>query len=149
VRRTYIPTGDGETKRPIGIPTFEDKVLQRAVTMVLEAVYEEDFLNCSYGFRRGRSAHDALEVLWRGLMEMGGGWVLELDIKSYFDTLEHDRLRELLDRRVRDGVIRRTIDKWLAAGVWEAGRVSHPPTGTPQGGVITPRTQEVTFSLSA
>jgi RNA-directed DNA polymerase len=138
VRRTYIPNGDGETKRPIGIPSFEDKVLQRAVTMVLEAVYEEDFLDCSYGFRPGRSAHDALEVLWRGLMEMGGGWVLELDIKSYFDTLEHGRLRELLDRRVRDGVIRRAIDKWLAAGVWEAGRVSHPATGTPQGGVISP-----------
>ena len=138
VRRTYIPKGDGETKRPIGIPTFEDKVLQRAVAMVLEAVYEEDFLDCSYGFRPGRSAHDALEVLWRGLMEMGGGWVLEMDIKSFFDILEHDRLRELLDRRVRDGVIRRTIDKWLTAGVWEAGRVSHPPTGTPQGGVISP-----------
>jgi len=138
VRRTYIPKGDGEAKRPIGIPGFEDKVLQRAVTMVLEAVYEEDFLDCSYGFRPGRSAHDALEVLWRGLMEMGGGWVLELDIKSYFDTIEHGRLREFLDRRVRDGVIRRTIDKWLSAGVWEAGRVSHPPTGTPQGGVISP-----------
>jgi len=138
VRRTYIPKGDGKTKRPIGIPSFEDKVLQRAVTMVLEAVYEEDFLDCSYGSRPGRSAHDALGALWRGLMKAGGGWVLELDIKSYFDTLDHRCLRKLLDRRVRDGVIRRAIDKWLAAGVWEAGRVSYPTTGTPQGGVVSP-----------
>lgn len=138
VRRTYIPKGDGKTKRPIGIPSFEDKVLQRAVTMVLGTVYEEDFLDCSYGSRPGRSAHDALGALWGGLMEMGGGWVLELDIKSYFDTLEHSRLREILDQRVRDGVIRRTIDKWLAAGVWEAGRVSYPTAGTPQGGVVSP-----------
>jgi len=138
VRRTYIPKGDGKTKRPIGIPSFEDKVLQRAVKMVLETVYEEDFLDCSYGSRPGRSAHDALGALWRGLMEMGGGWVLELDIKSYFDTLEHSCLRKILDQRVRDGVIRRTIDKWLAAGVWEAGRVSYPTAGTPQGGVVSP-----------
>jgi RNA-directed DNA polymerase len=138
VRRTYIPKGDGKTKRPIGIPSFEDKVLQRAVKMVLEAVYEEDFADCSYGSRPGRSAHDALGALWRGLMEMGGGWVLELDIKSYFDTLEHSCLRKILDQRVRDGVIRRTIDKWLAAGVWEAGRVSYPTAGTPQGGVVSP-----------
>ena len=138
VRRTYIPKGDGKTKRPIGIPSFEDKVLQRAVTMVLGAVYEEDFLDCSYGSRPGRSAHDALGALWRGLMKAGGGWILELDIKSYFDTIDHRCLRKILDRRVRDGVIRRAIDKWLAAGVWEAGRVSYPTTGTPQGGVVSP-----------
>jgi group II intron reverse transcriptase/maturase len=106
--------------------------------MVLEAVYEEDFVDCSYGSRPGRSAHEALGALWGGLMEMGGGWVLELDIKSYFDTLEHSCLRKILDQRVRDGVIRRTIDKWLAAGVWEAGRVSYPTAGTPQGGVVSP-----------
>jgi retron-type reverse transcriptase len=123
VRRTFIPKGDGRSTRPIGIPTFEDKLLQRAVAMVLEAVYEQDFLDCSYGFRPGRSAHGALEALQQGLMEMGGGFVLEVDIKSYFDSLDHRQLRAILDLRVRDGVVRRAIDKWLAAGVWEAERV--------------------------
>jgi RNA-directed DNA polymerase len=149
VRRTHIPKGDGKSTRPIGIPTFEDKVLQRAVSMVLEAVYEQEFLDCSYGFRPGRSAHQALGVLWEGLMSMGGGYVLEVDIKSFFDSLSHCCLREFLNQRVRDGVLRRTIDKWLKAGVMEEGLVTHPDTGTPQGGVITPRTQKVTFSLSA
>jgi len=138
VRRTYIPKGDGRTKRPIGIPTIEDKVLQRAVVMVLEAVYEQDFLDCSYGFRPGRSARGALEALRQGLTSMGGGWVLELDIKSFFDTVDHRQLRSFLDRRVRDGVLRRTIDKWLAAGVLEGGSVSYPDAGTPQGGVVSP-----------
>ena len=138
VRRSYVPKGDGSQTRPIGIPTFEDKVLQRAVSMVLEAVYEQDFLSCSYGFRPGRSAHHALEDLWRELTAMGGGWVLEVDIKSYFDSIPHSPLREILDQRVRDGVLRRTIDKWLAAGVMEGTEHSHPDAGTPQGGVVSP-----------
>jgi len=138
VRRTYVPKGDGRQERPIGIPTFEDKVLQRAVTTVLEAVYEQDFLPCSYGYRPGRSAHTALEDLWQGLMKMRGGWVLELDITAFFDSLDHSRLRWILDQRVRDGVLRRTIDKWLAAGVLEGEELSHPDAGTPQGGVVSP-----------
>jgi RNA-directed DNA polymerase len=138
VKRVHIPKGSGSQTRPIGIPSFEDKVLQRAVAMVLEAIYEEDFLDCSYGFRPGRSAHDALRDLWWGVMGMGGGWVLEVDIRSFFDELDHDHLRTFLDRRVRDGVIRRAIGKWLQAGVLEEGRVRHPVTGTPQGGVISP-----------
>lgn len=138
VRRVMIPKGDGRSLRPIGVPTFEDKALQRAVVMVLEAIYEQDFLDCSFGFRPGRSAHQALEVLWDGLMNMGGGWVLEVDIQSFFDTLDHAHLRNFLDQRVRDGVIRRTIDKWLAAGVMEEGSVSYPDSGSPQGGVISP-----------
>lgn len=138
VRRVHIPKGDGKSTRPIGIPAFEDKVLQRAVLMVLEAVYEQDFLDCSYGFRRGRSAHQALEVLWRSLMDMGGGWILDVDIKSFFDTIPYFPLRAILNQRVRDGVLRRTIDKWLAAGVMEDGAVSYPDAGTPQGGVISP-----------
>jgi RNA-directed DNA polymerase len=138
VRRTYVPKGDGSKTRPIGIPTFEDKVLQRAVTMVLTAVYEQDFLDCSHGYRPGRSAHTALEALRQGLMEMGGGWVLEVDIKGFFDNLSHSCLREFLDQRVCDGVLRRTIDKWLAAGVLEGIELSHPDAGTPQGGVVSP-----------
>jgi group II intron reverse transcriptase/maturase len=138
VRRTYVPKGDGSQQRPIGIPTFEDKVLQRAVTMVLEAVYEQDFLPCSYGYRPGRSAHTALSDLQQGLMSMGGGWVIELDIKAFFDSLSHSQLRRILAQRVRDGVLRRTIDKWLAAGVMEDGALSHPDAGTPQGGVVSP-----------
>ena len=81
----YIPKGDGENQRPLGIPTFEDKVLQRAVAMVLEAVYEQDFLDCSYGFRPGRSAHQALSLLQQGMMAMKGGWVLDVDIRGFLD----------------------------------------------------------------
>jgi RNA-directed DNA polymerase len=138
LRRVYIPKGDGKKTRPIGIPTFEDKILQRAVAMTLEAVYEQDFLPCSYGFRPGRSAHDALHALWDGVMRMHGAWVLEVDIQSFFDSVDHGQLRSILDQRVRDGVIRRTIDKWLNAGVLDAGELSYPDGGTPQGGVISP-----------
>jgi group II intron reverse transcriptase/maturase len=138
VRRARIPKGDGSKTRPIGIPTFEDKVLQRAVAMILGAVYEQDFRDCSYGFRPERSAHQALQELWEGLMRVGGGWVLELDIEDFFGSLDHQRLREILRRRVRDGVLLRLIGKWLRAGVLEEGNLTHPEAGTPQGGVISP-----------
>ena len=138
VRRVHIPKGDGKETRPIGIPTLEDKVLQRAVTMVLEAVYEQDFSDCSYGFRPGRSAHMALDALWKSVMSMGGGWVLELDFRKFFDTLEHGHLRAILAKRVRDGVLTRLIGKWLNAGVLEGEVLTRPEEGTPQGGVISP-----------
>ena len=93
VRRVHIPKGDGRKTRPIGIPTFEDKVLQRAVVMVLESVYEQDFLDASCGFRPGRSAHGALQTFWEQTMKMGGGWVIDLDIQGFFDTLDHRHLR--------------------------------------------------------
>jgi len=138
VKRAYIPKGDGTITRAIGIPTFEDKILQRAVAMVLEPIYEQDFLNCSYGFRPGRSAHQALEV-WRDrLMDFGGGWVIELDVQRFFDTLDKAQLRAFVQRRVCDGVLLRLIGKWLNAGVLEGRTVTYPEAGTPQGGVISP-----------
>ena len=138
VRRVHIPKGTGHQTRPLGIPTFEDKVLQRAVVMALEPIYEQDFLDCSYGFRPGRSAHQALQALWDQAMALGGCWLVEVDIQKFFDTLDHGQLREFLRRRVRDGVLLRLIDKWLKAGVLEDGDLSHPEAGSPQGGVISP-----------
>jgi group II intron reverse transcriptase/maturase len=138
VRRVHIPKGAGNETRPIGVPTFEDKVLQRAVVMALEPIYEQDFLPCSYGFRPGRSAHMALQSLWQQVMSLGGGWVVEVDIRKFFDTLDRAQLRQLLRQRVRDGVLLRLIDKWLKAGVLGDGELTHPEAGTPQGGVISP-----------
>src|SRR5487761_2383681 len=140
VRRTYILKGAGPETRPIGIPTLEDKVLQRAVVMLLEPIYETAFHDGSYGFRPGRSAHQALESLWKQTMDQGGGWILEMDIRKFFDTLDHTRLREFLQRRIRDGVLLRLIGKWLNAGVMEDGSLSYPEAGSPQGGVIAPPT---------
>ena len=139
VRRVRIPKGGSATEtRPLGVPTLEDKVLQRAVVMLLEPIYEQDFLDCSHGFRCGRSAHQALDSFRNQLMDCRGGWVLEVDIRKFFDTLGHGHLRTFLRLRVRDGVLLRLIDKWLKAGVMEDGCVSYPEAGAPQGGVASP-----------
>jgi len=137
VKRVHIPKSETET-RPIGMPTVENKVLERAVAMLLEPVYEREFLDCSYGFRTGRSPHQALDAVRGAVMAMGGGWVLDVDVRKYFDTIPHLKLREVVGHRIRDGVISRLIGKWLKAGVWEAGQVTYPEAGTPQGGVISP-----------
>ena len=138
VRRHYIPKSDGSGERGLGIPCFEDKIAQRAIVMLLEPIYEQDFLDCSFGFRPGRSAHQALQAVWKGIMERGGRWVLDVDVRKYFASISHAKLRELLARRVTDGVVRRMIDKWLKAGVLEEGQLHYPEAGTPEGGVISP-----------
>ena len=117
---------------------MKNKVLQRAVVMVLETIYEQDFKDCSYGFRLGRSAHQALEAVWKQAMDMRGGWIVEVDIRKFFDTIDHGHLRDFLQRRVRDGVLLRLIGKWLNAGVLEDGCVTHSEQGSPQGGLISP-----------
>jgi group II intron reverse transcriptase/maturase len=135
----HIPKGGSTTEtRPIGIPTIEDKVLQRAVVMLLQEVYRWDFHGCSYGFRRGCSAHQALADFWTQAKELQIGWVLDVDVRKFFDTLDHGHLRDLLQHRVRDGVILRLIGKWLQAGVLEEEILTYPEAGTPQGGVISP-----------
>jgi len=136
-RRTHIEKGGGK-KRPIAIQTFDDKVLQRAVTMILEPLYEQDFHDFSYGFRPGRSAHMAVKATSEHLWKQGGGWVVEVDISGFFDEIDHGALRSILDQRVRDGVLRRSIDKWLRAGVLEDGIITRSSMGTPQGGVVSP-----------
>jgi len=137
VKRVQIPKSEKET-RAIGMPTVGSKVLERAVTMLLEPIYENDFLDSSYGFRPDRSSHQALDRLRERLMEMKGGWVLDLDIRKYFDTIPHAQLKEILRHRVKDTVILRLIAKWLRAGIMENGELSASREGTPQGGVISP-----------
>jgi RNA-directed DNA polymerase len=137
VRRHYIDKPDGG-KRGLGIPGFEDKVAQRAIVMLLEPIYEQTFLDCSFGFRPARSAHQALQAVRSGIMERGGRWVLDVDVRKYFASIGYALLRELLARRVTDGVVRRLIDKWLKAGVLEEGQLFYPEAGTPEGGVVSP-----------
>ena len=139
IRRVHIPK-DGKVNetRPIGITTFEDKVLQRAVVMALEPVYEQDFLDCSHGFRPERSTHQALKALREVLNAMGGGYVIDLDIRKFFDTLSHIHIQKILRQRVRDGVLLRLIGKWLNAGVMEEGCITYSELGVPQGGVVSP-----------
>lgn len=137
VRRHYIEKPGGG-QRALGIASFEDKVAQRAIVMLLEPIYEQDFLDCSFGYRAGRNAHQALQVLRSGIMRQRGYWVVEVDVQKFFDSIPKAQLRTILARRVTDGVVRKLIDKWLKAGVLEDGQVHYPEAGTPQGSVISP-----------
>lgn len=137
VRRSYIDKGGGAL-RPLGITAVEDKIVQRAMVEVLNAIYEEDFLELSYGFRPGRGAHDALDALCVGIGEKKVNWILDADIRSYFDTIDQEWLIKMLEHRIGDGRVIRLVRRWLRAGVLEQGKYSVSDQGTPQGAVISP-----------
>jgi RNA-directed DNA polymerase len=136
-RRTYIPKTDGR-QRPLGIAALEDKIVQQAVVTVLNQIYEEDFLGFSYGFRPGRSQHDALDALAVGLRRKKVNWVLDLDVRGFFDNVSHEWLIKFIEHRIADRRVIRLIQKWMKAGVSEEGAWTETKVGTPQGAVISP-----------
>lgn len=137
IRRVHIPKAPGKT-RPIGVSCIEDKIVQGALAEVLGAIYEQDFLPCSYGFRPKRSPHDALRAVDRMAMREGTKWILEADIQAYFDSIDRSKLREMLQKRVADGSLMRLIGKCLHVGVLDGVELSKPDEGTAQGSIISP-----------
>jgi RNA-directed DNA polymerase len=149
VRRVEIPKGPGkEGTRPLGIPTVEDRLLQRSVARILEAIFEADFLECSYGFRPGRNPHGALRALRKIIVTKKVGNLFEADIRGYFNHIQHDWLQKMVAHRIADPLILRLIGKWLKAGYMVEGVVLRSEEGSPQGGPITPLTQKVISSSS-
>jgi RNA-directed DNA polymerase len=137
LKRIYIPKEDGK-QRPISIPSLEDKIVQKAVTTLLNAIYEVDFHECSYGFRPGRGQHDALDAVFRRIRRGTVGWIVEADIQGYFDAIVRSKLIEMIERRVKDGSILRLIGKWINIGAVDKGRLLVSETGTGQGQTISP-----------
>ena len=137
VRRVYIAKADGR-QRPLGVTALEDKIVQRATVEVLNAIYETDFLGFSYGFRPGRGQHDALDALYAGLLTKKVNWVLDLDIRGFFDSIDHEWLVKFIEHRIADRRVVRLIQKWLNAGVLEDGKRMRMEEGTPQGSSISP-----------
>jgi len=137
LRRIYIPKEDG-TSRPISIPSLEDKIVQKATLTLLNAIFEQDFLPCSYGFRSGRNAHQALDAVDRAIFSGSTEWVLELDIRSYFDSIVREQLMEMVEQRIGDASILRLLRKWIHIGVIDEGRLLESETGTGQGQIISP-----------
>ena len=133
----YIPKENGK-QRPISIPALEDKLVQKVVVEILNAIYEQDFLDCSYGFRPGRGAHQALDQVGRVVCTRPTGWILEIDITAYFDTIVREQLMEMMEKRVSDDSVLRLIRKWIQVGVIEEGRLLMSETGTGQGQPISP-----------
>jgi len=149
VRRVEIPKGPGKVgTRPLGIPTVEDRLLQRAVARILEAVFEADFLECSYGFRSGCNPHGALRALRGIIVTKKVGHLFEADIRGYFNHIQHEWLQKMVAHRIADPFILRLIGKWLNAGFMVGGVVTRTEEGSPQGGPITPLTQKVISSLN-
>jgi RNA-directed DNA polymerase len=144
-RRTYIAKADGR-QRPLGIAALEDKIVQHVVVMVLNQIYEEDFLGFSYGFQPGRSQHQALDARWVGIMRKKVNWILDADVRGFFDNLSHEWLVKFIEHRVADQRILRLIRKWLRVGVSEVGEWSKTEVGTPQGSVATPLRPTSTYS---
>lgn len=138
IRRAWIPKGDGEGQRPLGISTIEDKIVQRAVNDLLSVIYENDFSDYSFGFRKGKSAHQALSRLRSRCMQYPFRWIVDADIKSCFDSFDHRFIMDILKKRVNDGSINRLIYQWMKAGVIDGNQLFKPESGVPQGNIISP-----------